>query len=58
MSGDKELQVTGIEIASLIAVLVIVLVIIYVSATGVSKLFNQPAVAQEAVAVAQGVDGS
>ena len=37
---DKD-KVTGIEVASLTAALVIVIIIVYVSATGVSKLFKQ-----------------
>jgi len=37
---DKD-KVNGIEVASLTAALVIVIIIVYVSATGVSKLFKQ-----------------
>jgi hypothetical protein len=40
---ELELEVTGIEVAGLVAVTVIVLVIIYVSVTGVGMIINQPA---------------
>jgi hypothetical protein len=40
---ELELEVTGIEVAGLVAVTVIVLVIIYVSVTGVGMILNQPA---------------
>jgi len=43
MEKDKELKITGIEVAGLIAVVVIVLILGYVSVTGVGRVLNKRA---------------
>ena len=43
MEKDKELKITGIEVAGLVAVVVIVLILGYVSVTGVGRVLNKRA---------------